>query len=54
MTLIGVGNDFINFKINFNRPIWRSTFSQYKLGYLCSTDLCYFLTLKIKLGSSVS
>ncbi|MCC5910028.1 MAG: hypothetical protein JJT76_06275 [Clostridiaceae bacterium] len=51
---IGVGDDFTNFRNNFNRPIWQSAFSSYKFGYLDLDELCDILTFKRELGSSVS
>lgn len=53
ISLIGVGNDYRNFKYNLNRPTWRSAFFRYNLGYLQLHDLCDILTLNREIGSSI-
>ncbi len=43
--LIAVGDDFYNFKANFNRPLWQYTFANSQLKYLCLDRLSEVLTL---------
>jgi hypothetical protein len=51
--LIGVGNDYINFRSNLNRPIWRAAFSSSQIECLSLNELCNILNLNKEIGSSL-
>jgi hypothetical protein len=52
--LIGVGEDYKNFRENINRPIWQAAFLTHKLGYLNLNDLCDILDLNREVGTLIS
>jgi hypothetical protein len=52
--LVVVGDNYVNFRANYNRPAWRSIFSSNTLSYLCLNDLCDILTLNREFNSPVS